>query len=106
MFTDDVETTKIDGTNYYTFHLILLYMVPTDSDLGKVINRAKIGVVWHTTYTGSALQDMKASFGANISKLTKTSTVWMDDATYKDTSGTATFTSSENATVTGHCQGW
>ena len=45
---------------------------------------------------------MTASFGANISKLTKTSTVWMDDATYKDTSGTATFTSGENAEVTGH----
>ena len=26
----------------------------------------------------------------------------MDDATYKDASGTATFTSAENATVTGH----
>ena len=85
------------------FNLILLYMLfQQDSDLGKVINRAKIGVVWHTTYTGSALQDMKASFGANISKLTKTSTVWMDDATYKDTSGTATFTSGENAEVTSH----
>jgi hypothetical protein len=45
---------------------------------------------------------MKASFGASISKLTKTSTVWMDDATYKDASGTATFTSTENAEVTGH----
>ena len=30
------------------------------------------------------------------------STVWMDDATYKDASGTATFTSGENAEVTGH----
>ena len=27
---------------------------------------------------------MKASFGADISKLTKTSSVWLDDATYKD----------------------
>ena len=30
---------------------------------------SKIGVVWHTTYEGSTLQDMKASFGADISKL-------------------------------------
>ena len=103
MFTDDVETTKIDGTNYYTFQPnTIVYAVPTDSELGKVINKAKVGIVWHTTYTGSALQDMKASFGASISKLTKTSTVWMDDATYKDASGTATFTSTENAEVTGH----
>ena len=96
MFTDDVEKTTIDGTKYYTFQPnTIVYAVPQDSDLGKVINSAKIGVVWHTTYTGSALQDMKASFGANISKLTKTSSVWMDDATYKDASGTATFTSGE-----------
>jgi len=103
MFTDDVETTKIDGTNYYTFQPnTIVYAVPTDSELGKVINKAKVGIVWHTTYSGTALQDMTASFGASISKLTKTSTVWMDDATYKDASGTATFTSTENAEVTGH----
>ena len=30
---------------------------------------------------------MKASFGADISKLNKAPSVWMDDATYKDVSG-------------------
>ena len=43
---------------------------------------------------------MKASFGADISKLTKSSSVWMDDATYKDASGRATFTSEETKKVT------
>ena len=43
---------------------------------------------------------MKASFGADISKLTKTSSVWMDDATYKDVSGKATFTEKETESVT------
>ena len=85
MFTDDVETTKIDGENFYTFQPnTIVYAIPVNSDLGKIINRAKIGIVFHTTYTGSSLPDMKASFGADISKLTKTSSVWMDDATYKD----------------------
>ena len=60
--------------------------MPVDSDLGKTMN-SKIGVVWHTTYKGDTLQDMKASFGANISGLTKSKSVWMDDATYKDVSG-------------------
>ena len=45
---------------------------------------------------------MKASFGADIKGLRKPTSVWMDDATYKDTSGTATFTSGENAEVTNH----
>ena len=103
MFTDDIEKTNIEGVVYYTFQPnTIVYAVPIDSDLGKVINKAKIGVVWHTTYEGKELQDMKASFGANISKLSRTSSVWMDDATYKDVSGRATMTSKETAEVTAH----
>ena len=101
MFTDDVETETIDGVKYYTFQPnTIVYSVPVDSALGKVIKKAKVGIVWHTTYTGDALQDMKASFGANISGLSKPSSVWMDDATYKDASGTATFTTAETEKIT------
>jgi len=102
MFTDDVSKETIDGTKYYTFQPnTIVYAIPIDSALGKIINKTKIGVVWHTTYSGDALQDMKASFGVNISKLNKPSSVWMDDATYKDTSGKATFTESETENITG-----
>ena len=101
MFTDDVETTTIEGQKYYTFQPnTIVYAVPVDSTLGNVIKKAKIGVVWHTTYKGDALQDMTASFGADISKLKKSSNVWMDDATYKDVSGKATMTATETDKVT------
>ena len=101
MFTDDVETTTIDGTKYYTFQPnTIVYAVPVDSDFGKVIKGAKIGVVWHTTYSGKTLPDMSASFGADIKGLKKPSSVWMDDATYKDTSGRATFTAKETEQIT------
>ena len=101
MFTDDVSTDTIDGEKFYTFQPnTIVYAVPVDSKLGQIINKAKIGIVWHTTYTGDALQDMKASFGVNISSLKTPSTVWMDDATYKDTSGNATFTAAETEKVT------
>ena len=102
MFTDDdVETTKIDGVSYYTFQPnTIVYAVPVDSDMGNQIKRAKIGIVWHTTYTGKELQSMKASFGANISGLKKPSSIWMDDATYKDVSGRATMTEKETQKVT------
>ena len=43
---------------------------------------------------------MKASFGVDISKLSKPTSVWMDDATYKDVSGRATFTQKETEAVT------
>jgi len=102
MFTNDVETETIDGTKCYTFQPnTIVYAVPVDSVLGKVIKKAKVGIVWHTTYKGDALQDMTASFGADIGGLKKPSTVWMDDATYKDASGTATFTSTETEKITG-----
>ena len=101
MFTDDVETDTIDGTKYYTFQPnTIVYAVPVDSDFGKVIKSAKIGVVWHTTYSGKTLQDMKASFGADIKGLKKPSSVWMDDATYKDVSGRATFNAKETEQIT------
>ena len=101
MFTDDVETSKIDGSAYYTFQPnTIVYAVPVDSKLGKIIKKAKIGVVWHTTYSGNELQNMKASFGADIRGLNKPSSVWMDDATYKDTAGRATFTQAETEKIT------
>jgi len=100
MFTN-LETEKIDGTSYYTFQPnTIVYAVPVDSDLGKQMNKAKIGVVWHTTYTGDELQSMQASFGANISGMTQTSDIWMDDATYKDVAGKATMTQTETEAVT------
>ena len=101
MFTDDVETTTIEGSKFYTFQPnTIVYAVPVDSKLGSIINKSKIGIVWHTTYTGNALEDMKASFGVNISGLKSPSSVWMDDATYKDTAGKSTFTSTETEKIT------
>ena len=101
MFTDDVSTDTIDGKKYYTFQPnTIVYAADVDSDLGKQISKAKIGVVWHTTYTGKELQDMKASFGVNISGLKNVSSVWMDDATFKDVSGSATMTEKETAAIT------
>ena len=101
MYTDDMEPQTIDGVKYITFQPnTIVYAVPVNSDLGKTMLRSKVGIVWHTTYTGNELQNMKASFGADISKLNKVSSVWMDDATYKDVSGEATFTESETEQVT------
>ena len=101
MFTNDISKETIEGVSYYTFQPnTIVYAVPVDSDLGKIMNTAKIGVVWHTTYTGSSLPEMKASFGVDISKLSKPTSVWMDDASYKDVSGRATFTQKETEAVT------
>lgn len=103
MFTQaDLKTETVDGQKYTTFHPnTIVYAVPYDSNLGKKIRAAKIGVVWHTTYTGDSFETMQASFGKPIASLFKPSaSVWMDDANYKDYSGTATFTAAETKHVT------
>ena len=102
MFTNDVKTENINGKSYLTFQPnTIVYAVEKDSELGKMINKAEIGIVWHTSYTGNSFEDMKASFGKSIvPKLKKSPKVWMDDATYRDVSGTATFTTKESQQVT------
>ena len=96
MYTDDIKEETIDGTKYLTFQPnTIVYAVPVESELGKIMSKSKIGIVFHTTYEGKSLPDMKAKFGADVSKLNKTSSVWLDDATYKDVSGTATFNAKE-----------
>jgi len=102
MFTDDKKTETIDGEKYITFHPnTIVYAVPYSSELGKKIRSAKIGVVWHTTYTGNSFETMTASFGKSIvNKFNEVPSVWMDDANYKDYSGTATFTADETQKVT------
>ena len=102
MFTNDVKSENIDGKAYLTFQPnTIVYAVEKDSELGKMINKAEIGIVWHTSYTGNSFEDMKASFGKSIvPKLKKSPKVWMDDATYRDVSGTATFTTKESQQVT------
>lgn len=99
---DDLKTENIDGEPCVTFHPnTIVYAVPKSSDLGKTISGSKIGVVWHTTYGGSTLQTMSASFGQAIStKLNKVKTVWHVDATFEDKSGTATMTKAETDNLT------
>ena len=94
---DDLKTENIDGEPHITFHPnTIVYAIPKNSDLGKQIERSKIGVVWHTTYRGATLDSMQASFGKAIStKLKEIPSVWHVDAIFQDHSGKVTFTAAE-----------
>ncbi|NRA11781.1 MAG: hypothetical protein HRT57_07490 [Crocinitomicaceae bacterium] len=99
MFTKgDLSDQTIDGVNYITFQPnTIVYAVESQSDFAKKIKAAKLGVVWHTTYTGETLPEMSASIGVNISGLKKTKNVWFDNANYHDVSGNILFTPKEIA---------
>ena len=98
----DLKSEVYDGEKVTTFHPnTIVYSVPSKSPLGNTIRQAKIGIVWHTIYTGTSFETMKASFGKEIaSKLRKSKNVWSVDAMFTDVSGSATFTEKETKQIT------
>lgn len=101
LFTqEDLVSQVIDGEKLITFTAnTITYAVPEDSELAQKIKTANIGIVFHTTYTGKSIPELKASFGASVSSLKKTPSVWATDATFRDESGTATLTATETGYV-------
>jgi hypothetical protein len=92
----DIDTKIIDGEEYIIFQPnTIVYAVPADSKLAKTMLSAQVGVVFHTSYTGKTMSDMKASFNIDIGNLSTTKDVWFRDASFTDASGTATFTETE-----------
>ena len=93
----DIKSVSIRGENAIAFRPnTITYAVPENTDLAKKILQAKLGIIFHTTYTGRKMSDLKASFGVNVNRFTKTPSVFFDDASYKDASGVATFSATES----------
>ena len=97
LYTDeDITRKNISGKPHLTFTPNqITYAVPEESELAKQIDVAKVGIIFHTTYTGDSLADMNAQGGADVSSFAKNSSVFFDNATYKDVSGSAKFTDDE-----------
>ena len=100
MFTNnDLKKETIEDKPYVTFQPnTILYAVPYKS--ADSFLSAKMGVVWHTSYSGKTMEDMTAKFGVKLSQIPKTKEAWMMDATYRDVSGTATFNKKDTITIT------
>lgn len=96
LFTDDKKRATIGGERMITFQPnTIVYAVPENSDLGRQIQRAKIGIVFHTRYTGPTTADMNASFGVDITNFNNVPDVYAATATFSDASGAATFNAAE-----------
>jgi len=97
----DIDKQVIDGVSYITFQPnTIVYAIPANSKLARTMLDAQLGIVFHTSYTGRTIEDMKASFNVDIGKLTTTKDVWFRDASFVDASGTATFTEDETSDIT------
>ena len=81
----DVKSEVIKGEKYLTFHPnTIVYAVPMKSEAAKMIKASKIGIVWHTTYTGRTFDTMKASYGVNVKQFKSSKQVWSQDAMLRD----------------------
>ncbi len=103
LFTEgDVHIKEIEHTSYITFTPnTITYAIPQNSILAERIQRAKLGIVFHTEYTGETFQSLKTSFHVDLGYLHHTKEVWFRDASFIDQSGTATFTQDETKMMIG-----
>ena len=94
---DEIKTATIRGEKVITFTPnTITYAIPSNSNLASRILKSKMGIIFHTTYTGRKMSNLKANFGVNVNRFSKSNAVFFDDAGYKDTSGVATFTELES----------
>ena len=97
LFTDDKYETNIGGDTCIAFQPnTIVYAVPKDSDVGQKIQDAKLGIVFHTSYSGRSLDTLTASFG-NIGIQGNTD-VFVTSSDFKNASGEANMTPAEKTT--------
>tara|TARA_B000000557_G_scaffold264672_1_gene270900 strand:+ start:1728 stop:2939 length:1212 start_codon:yes stop_codon:yes gene_type:complete len=70
LFTDDKTKKKINGQDCIIFQPnTITYCIPKEDELYDKALSAKLGVVFHTEYTGNEIKSMNAKFGYDVSKL-------------------------------------
>ena len=93
LFTSgDKSRAKVDGQDSIVFTPnTITYAVPVvksglfGNSLYQRVNAAKIGIIFHTSYSGKTIKSLSASFGAGVAGLSKNKNVFFDDAMYKQT---------------------
>ena len=96
MFTNDKKSVTINNKPHIAFTPnTLTYAVETRSDLGRIISGARLGIVFHTKYTGNTLSEMSASFDIGNSDFKSSSSVWAQKAQFQNIGGAANFTPRE-----------
>ena len=99
MFTNDKKRETINDKRFITFRPnTITYAVEPNTPLGRAIETAQLGIVFHTKYEGDSISEMKSSFGVKKTDFQPNSQVWAEPAEYKDMSGVANFTPSERNT--------
>ena len=82
--TGDLKGINIDGEKMVSFTPnTITYAVPMASDLGRRIMKAKMGIVFHTQYSGKNMKSLSASFGTVRGSSSRN--IFLASAGYKET---------------------
>ena len=99
---NELKSETIDGKRYIVFRPnTIAYAVPEGSALADQIKAAKIGIVFHTTYTGKTMQTLQTNFDIDITSLRKSRNVWFRTNRLIDVTAAARLTKAENTKLTG-----
>lgn len=100
LFTDDKQIKTINGERCIVFTPnTITYCIPESSDLYEKAKNAKIGVVFHTKYTGRTVETLNARFGYDIKKLRSSLDVLVLSAEIGEMGNDLLLTKSEVATL-------
>jgi hypothetical protein len=85
LFTDDKKVVSRGGARHWCFTPnTLTYTVGCDTDLGRQIAKASVGIVFHTSYYGPTFAAMHSKFGVDTSELVDCDDVFAHHAYHDD----------------------
>ena len=94
---DELKSETIDGRSYITFRPnTITYAVPQDSAMARDILSSRMGIVFHTSYSGTSMSNLQTHFDVDITSLRKTKNVWFRTNRFTNVTGRATLTKAEN----------
>ena len=90
----------LEGKRSYSFRPnTITYTIDVDSELGQKVGASKLGIVFHTEYTGDSMATLAAGFGADVSKLQSKPNVAVFSSEFTNVGGTANLSLVEKAAV-------
>ena len=109
LFDDEIkEVNTIDGEEHVIFKPnTIVYAVPTNSEEGQKIVRAKVGVVFHTEYDVNLDEQgvprfTTKKFGVDVTNINPGPDVYVKDAFFESDAGYITLTDEETNLVTSY----
>tara|TARA_B100001996_G_C18664769_1_gene594459 strand:+ start:1501 stop:2685 length:1185 start_codon:yes stop_codon:yes gene_type:complete len=75
----------------------ITYSVDADTPMGKKVGASKIGIVFHTHYTGNTMAELSAGFGVDVGSLQGVTNVAVFSSTFKNINGAANLSQADKA---------